>query len=250
MPPVEKKVILVIADISGYTSFMTKNRMELIHSQHLIGELLKAIIREVDIPLQVAEIEGDAVFMYALRPNSQAKWQKAKEQISNKLVSFILAFSRKLDYLTGSNTCHCGACGSLEQLKLKVVVHAGEAVLGKIANFTTLHGLDTILVHSLLKNSVDAAQYIMLTKAAQQELGFQTGGPFREGSEEYPDLGKVETLVWTDPLEGIASGEKITKPAYGILDKTKRKIGLMAATMALGLKLKKTGRFRNLPPGD
>jgi hypothetical protein len=59
-------VVLIIADISGYTRFMTRTKMSLAHAQAIITELLQSILHEIEIPLHVVEIEGDAVFFYGI----------------------------------------------------------------------------------------------------------------------------------------------------------------------------------------
>ena len=45
---------LIIADISGYTRYMAANAKTLAHSQTIITELIKTIIRTVELPLEVA----------------------------------------------------------------------------------------------------------------------------------------------------------------------------------------------------
>ncbi len=60
---------MVIADISGYTRFMVANQTALAHSQEIIGALLASILDEVQIPLTVGKLEGDAVFLYAVKGN-------------------------------------------------------------------------------------------------------------------------------------------------------------------------------------
>ena len=59
----EYNVIFFIADISGYTKFMTSKRKYLAHAQVIITELMKSIIAEIKIPLHIAEVEGDAVLL-------------------------------------------------------------------------------------------------------------------------------------------------------------------------------------------
>ena len=59
------KVLLIIADISGYTKLMVSSDIEIIHSQHIISELIQALIKEVEIPLEISKLEGDALFLYA-----------------------------------------------------------------------------------------------------------------------------------------------------------------------------------------
>ena len=57
--------VLVLADISGFTAFVTA--VELEHGPQIIGALLEAVMRRLAPPLEIQEIEGDAVF--ALGPD-------------------------------------------------------------------------------------------------------------------------------------------------------------------------------------
>jgi hypothetical protein len=52
------QVLLFIADISGYTKLMVSSDFEIKHSQHIISELIQAIIQEVEMPLEVSKLEG------------------------------------------------------------------------------------------------------------------------------------------------------------------------------------------------
>ncbi|HUP46637.1 MAG TPA: hypothetical protein VM779_14110 [Thermoanaerobaculia bacterium] len=58
----DREFLFLIADISGYTRFMVSNETE---SHAVNGALLDAILQQVEIPLTVAKLEGDAVFLYA-----------------------------------------------------------------------------------------------------------------------------------------------------------------------------------------
>ena len=60
-----KPVLLFLADISGYTQFMPSHDKALVHSQMIIGELTKTLIREVEFPRELVERNGDALFMYS-----------------------------------------------------------------------------------------------------------------------------------------------------------------------------------------
>jgi len=51
-------------DISGFTDFVNSTEIE--HSRHIISELLEGLIDSDIMNLQLAEIEGDALFMYTL----------------------------------------------------------------------------------------------------------------------------------------------------------------------------------------
>ena len=53
-----QRVFLLIADISGYTKYMTRKRKSLAHAQAIITELIESIITEIRIPLHIIEVEG------------------------------------------------------------------------------------------------------------------------------------------------------------------------------------------------
>jgi class 3 adenylate cyclase len=186
-------VLLIIADISGYTRYMTANAKTLAHSQTLITELVEAIIHQVKAPLEVAKLEGDAIFLFCRKPKDTARWLEIRVDISRKLLEFFGRFREKLAELGRSNTCTCNACTHLEKLRLKIVVHSGEVLFHRISHFNELAGTDVIIVHRLLKNSVQAAQYLLLTEAARRELQFPETMIFKSSSETYEDFGRIKT---------------------------------------------------------
>jgi hypothetical protein len=100
----EQEAILIITDISGYTRFMLSNRQSLRHGQIIISELTKAIIAQVEIPLEISKLEGDAVFLYALKTNGATRPDTSR-QIGQKRLAFLTAFSNNLIETGQSNTC-------------------------------------------------------------------------------------------------------------------------------------------------
>ena len=194
-PNVPEPALLIIADISGYTRFMTANAKTLAHSQTLIIELVEAIIHQVEAPLEVAKLEGDAIFLFCRKPQDAERWKEIRADISHKLLEFFQCFREKLAQLGRSNTCTCHACTHLEKLRLKVVVHSGEVLFHRVLQFNELAGTDVIIVHRLLKNSVQASQYLLITEAARLELEFPETLKFKSGSETYEDLGRIQTAV-------------------------------------------------------
>ena len=65
----------MIADISGYTEFMVSTDLEIEHSQKIISQLISTIIEQIDIPLEISKLEGDAVFIYAVKDTEEHTWQ-------------------------------------------------------------------------------------------------------------------------------------------------------------------------------
>jgi D-serine deaminase-like pyridoxal phosphate-dependent protein len=62
--------LLVIADIGGYTRFMSLHRTSLAHAQENTLLLLDAII-DAAPDLELSGLEGDAAFLYATDPSAQ-----------------------------------------------------------------------------------------------------------------------------------------------------------------------------------
>jgi len=60
---------LVLADVSGFTAFVTTTELE--HGSEIIAALLDEVIEHLSPPLEIQEIEGDAVF--ALHPGEPKK---------------------------------------------------------------------------------------------------------------------------------------------------------------------------------
>jgi Protein of unknown function (DUF2652) len=239
-------VILIITDISGYTRFMLSNRQTLLHGQFIITELTKAIIAQVNIPLEISKLEGDAVFLYAMKKDGDS-WQETSSQIGQKLLSFLAAFADKLQELDQSNTCPCTACTFAKNLSLKIVVHSGEALLYQIGKFEELSGVDVIIVHRLLKNSVPAHEYILLTEEAYRDVQFPLEIPVTPGEESYDDIGTIKTYVFfpgAAPEPAPSSGEKgYSSMFYRLKNKYRKR--WQSKLMDLGWV--KLPRFNNLP---
>jgi len=224
-------VILLIADISGYTGFMLANRTELAHGQGIITDLLDAVLAEVEIPLEVEKFEGDAVFLSAL-PHAGQPWEETGLLIGRKLQAFVSAFDTALKSLALSNTCACGACKNLDKLAIKVFAHKGTALRYKIAGRLELSGVDVILLHRLLKNDVAANKYILVTEPAFAFLS--PGEGFERGVQRYEDVGDVPVFVKTlapvpglpdQPARRMALSDALRKMRYTLdyLFKRKRK---------------------------
>lgn len=191
---VERDMILLLADVSGYTRYMVENRTAALHSQGIITELLDAVLRQVEIPLEVSKLEGDAVFMFAER-QELADWQAIGLGVGARLNGFVAAFDAKLGELVGSMACSCTACRNLDKLRLKVVAHAGRAVRHSLGRFEELTGVDVIIAHRLLKNSVPGNSYLLLTEPAFALLSPEHPERFGDHFLEDRDLGTLKLRV-------------------------------------------------------
>jgi len=57
-----QKGSLIIADIGGYTSYLTS--VELEHSHDVLADLVNTVVGTLSSMFRLAKLEGDAVFCY------------------------------------------------------------------------------------------------------------------------------------------------------------------------------------------
>ena len=130
--PAERDVILLIADISGYTRFIVSNEKEMVHSQIIVRDLINSIISEIKAPMQVIRLEGDAIFMYVDKNDPMVRWEIVRANLLETLITFFRVFSSKIAELTLHKICNCNACNNVDRLKLKIVAHSGKTMFFSI----------------------------------------------------------------------------------------------------------------------
>jgi class 3 adenylate cyclase len=202
----ERELVVILADISGYTRFMLENQLSALHGQQCITLLMETMLREVDIPLQLQEIEGDALFLYAAHPGDEPGWQDVLAQVRAKLPRFFEAFLAMMVPAGEATPCHCAICKNAKDLGLKVIVHVGQAVFHEIAGRPQISGPDVILAHRLLKNSLPSNEYLLLTEPAHRALGTEMGLDFERSSERCEGFGSVD--VWVHRLGEAVERER------------------------------------------
>ncbi len=207
-----REAVLMIADISGYTKFMIANQTALGHGQFVITELMKTVLKEAKLPLMISKLEGDAVFLF-LETSDEKQGKTAKtEYLLTKMNRMVSLFHSKIAELIASNLCPCGACRHIDQLRLKIIVHRGQALFYRIDRFTELSGSDVILVHRLLKNSLMQEEYILLSEAAFKEFALPPGTIVTEGEESYENFPTIKTYSYA-PKRVDVSNEKAKTPS-------------------------------------
>ncbi|HET7376319.1 MAG TPA: DUF2652 domain-containing protein [Anaerolineae bacterium] len=190
-----KRVVLVLADISGYTRFMKIHTTALIHAEAIITDLLEAVLNQAEVPLTLSKLEGDAAFLYAVLDDDRPA-ASAAQDVLRQVTSFFEAFRAKERELIACDVCRCDACNNIGQLKLKAFLHVGEAAFKKIRQFEELAGEDVILIHRLLKNTIPAKEYILLTDQFYALSGGIGDSPLEARTEEAEGLGAVGVHVY------------------------------------------------------
>jgi hypothetical protein len=157
-----KRGILVLADISGYTRFTRMHFTSLLHAEEIISELLEAVIAAAEFPLQVSQLEGDAVLLFAETKDGQEA--KAASDVARQIRQLFTAFNARERALIACDAgCVCDACNQIGQLKLKAVLHFGQFSLERILSIEALAGADLGLVRTLIKAPVLAPEFILMT---------------------------------------------------------------------------------------
>jgi len=194
---------LVIADISGYTRFLTDsfNDMEAEHGNGIISDLLNSIVEAIDAPLSVSNIEGDAVFLYGALDETMAG-----QTVLESVERLYCAFKSSLDTMVVNTTCACNACVNISGLGLKIVMHCGEFLTQKVGLMTNLSGPDVIMVHRLLKNrivkEIGISNYFLVTDACVDALDVGwVRDVWQEHTEEYEHVGTV--VGWISNLDDV-----------------------------------------------
>jgi len=198
---------LLLADISGYTAFLTGTELE--HSHEIIQELATLIRERLAPPMRFVKREGDAVFSYA-----DAATFREGERLVELIEACYFDFSNRLLDMTRATTCRCAACGTIGSLGLKFVAHYGTYVVERDAGREDLAGPDVILIHRMLKNTVSdgggPGAYAFFTEACLERLPPSFALP--PHSETYESFG--ETKGGVHDLEPVLTAMREERRLY------------------------------------
>lgn len=234
-----RRAVLLIADIGGYTSYMNWNRLHLTHAQQAVALLLEAVI-DAAKGLKLAKLEGDAVFFWA--PDGNAN-MLVSERLSRMRESFFAQRERiKKDY-----SCTCASCGQLDNLSLKFVAHEGEVAEQKVKRHVELAGLDVILVHRMLKNTVPVSEYVLMTDPVVHSLDESMRRLSKQLIHDFEGIGETSTH-YIDLATTHVAPVAVPDRGFGGRVWVKLKLESGSLPFLLGLRRPAEG-FRNLGRG-
>src|SRR3982751_6811027 len=147
--------LICIPDITGFTRFMAETNLEF--SKKIIPPLLRNLVSSNILNLKVGEVEGDAILFY--RYGALPSFKELVDQCKN----FYIKFNEQLESLKIEFPGDFAKYISANKLALKIIVHAAEMTSTHIEGLIKLIGEDLVVVHKLLKNSVEAPEYILFT---------------------------------------------------------------------------------------
>jgi uncharacterized protein YndB with AHSA1/START domain len=183
---------LVIADLTGYTAYLSGSELE--HAPAIAGDLLETIVGRLDPPFRLAKFEGDAAFLWVEDGRADGSL------LMDAVEASYLAFRRRLRSIDQATSCDCNSCRLAPRLDLKLFVHHGAYVRTRIAGRDELAGSDIIVVHRLLKGAGAAAAhgngFALLTAQAVEALELDPAAlGLVEAEESIEHLGRVSTFT-------------------------------------------------------
>lgn len=194
---------LVLADISGYTSYLAQ--VELEHANEILTDLLAVIVNQFKQALTISKLEGDAVFA-----NINESGMPNGERLLELIESTYFHFRRRRDASQRQTTCTCRACQSIPSLDLKFFVHHGDYIVQDISGIRELVGSDVNLIHRLTKNHITEQTgwhaYTLFTDRTLEHINIRPEGLHAQ-TESYEHLGAISTQSMDIHPRIIASNE-------------------------------------------
>ncbi|HUH07017.1 MAG TPA: DUF2652 domain-containing protein, partial [Egibacteraceae bacterium] len=137
MIPGADRGCLLIADVSGYTSYLRDTELE--HAQDVLADLIETVVDHLRPALRISKLEGDAVFAYALESEIEGSI------LLDVIEDTYFAFRSRLRDIRLATTCDCSACRLIPNLGLKFVAHHGRFVRNRVAGNEELTGSEVVV---------------------------------------------------------------------------------------------------------
>ena len=194
---------LLLADISGYTSFLQgvadAHRALIIESPkppaayEVVSSLLEVMVEAITPTFRLAKLEGDAVFAIA-----DDRQMPHGPSVMACLRGCYAAFRTHLEEAKSVWTCTCDGCSRLAFLDLKFILHHGEYVVHRVAGTEDVMGPQVNIAHRLLKNHardlVGDRPYALLSEAAIEALQVPHEG-WQATVEQYDDTPDIPVRI-------------------------------------------------------
>ena len=195
---------LVIADITGYTSYLAG--VELDHAQDILADLMTTVVASLRPTFRLAKLEGDAAFTFAITETVDGSG------LMDTIERTYFAFRRRLRDIGQASVCDCNACMRMPGLDLKLLAHHGTILRQRMAGREELVGSPVIVAHRLLKNAVTETTgfraYALYTEDCLRAAGIDDPASIGlvEYREEYDHLGEV--TCWVADLDAAWTAEQ------------------------------------------
>ena len=225
---VPRKVVVLIADIGGYTHFIRAHKTSLVHADLIVHELLESVVKASRGGFQLSKLEGDAAFLFAGE-------DQAPEDLAPVFAEMHRAFHATQQKIDKNQTCGCAACVGAEGLKLKIVAHRGEALVRKIRRTNELTGECVIAVHRMLKNEVPLREYVLMSEEVAQTTSPKWQGKLVAGRLPMEGFGDFPT-AYLDLRDLAGEVPPAVRRPWPVRIMTNLWHGILALPYRLGLK--------------
>lgn len=182
--------LFILPDISNYTRFMTGTHFAFGHAQHIIFTLINAMIATATRTIELSKLEGDAALFFV-----DAK-ALDRDQVGRTVMDIFAAFFSERQRLMDSNLCPCRACTHIKDLDLKIFVHRGEAARFRFRGSVDHFGTDVIVLHRIMKNTVQGHRYVMVTDAAKDHIALPADLETDRIAEHIDQVGDIAATVY------------------------------------------------------
>jgi len=177
---------LLIADISGYTAYLTASEQE--HANPILRSLLTALVEQVNEPLHLWRMDGDAILAY-----STAEEFPSGEGFLSICENLYNAFTKLRRDIIANTTCPCQACANVDSLDLKIMAHHGSFEEMQVGPMKDISGADVILVHKMAKTDVKEVtgirSYALFSQGAVDAMGIDAAlTPFSQSFDHFGDV--------------------------------------------------------------
>lgn len=192
MPAIPETGFLAIADLTGYTAYLSGSEIE--HAPAIAGDLLETIVGRLEPPFRLTKFEGDAAFLFVEDGRADGSL------LLDAIEASYNAFRRRLRSIDQATNCDCNSCRLAPRLDLKLFIHHGAFVRSRIAGRDELAGSDVILVHRLLKVTgatvAHGNGFALFTATAVDALSLDPDAlGLKQGEASIEHLGRVDTLT-------------------------------------------------------
>lgn len=177
---------LLIADISGYTAYLTSSEQE--HANPILRSLLTALVEQINEPLHLWRMDGDAILAY-----STAEEFPSGEAFLAICENLYNAFTTLRRDIIANTTCPCQACANIDSLHLKIMAHHGCFEEMQVGPMKDISGADVILVHKMAKTDVKEVtgikSYALFSQGAVDAMGIDAAlTPFSQSFDHFGDV--------------------------------------------------------------
>ena len=157
-----EQAFFVIADISGYTQFLSA--VELDHAHDIIGDLMDTVVRRLR-PTFRLQVRGRR------RVRLCGRRQDRRLRAAGRRGGDLLRVPPSARTIRQATTCECEACRKNAGSRPQIRRPSRRIRQTKLAGREELAGRDVIVVHRLLKNDVGEKAYALYSAPFVQAMG-------------------------------------------------------------------------------